>query len=47
MSRNQIIRLVDRRKEALISGTLRKDTFTEETIEPAYEIRKMWSISGK
>ena len=44
MSRNMIIRLVDRGKEALISGTLRTDPFSEEMMDSAYETRKNETI---
>ena len=40
LSRNMIIKLVDTGKEALISGTLRTDPFSEEMMETAYETRK-------
>ncbi len=40
MPRNMIIRFVDRGKEALISGTLRADPFSEEMMETAYETGK-------
>ena len=44
MSRNMIIRLVDRGKEALISGTLRTDPFSEEMMDSVYETRKNETI---
>ena len=46
MSRNMIIRLVDRGRSALISGTLRSDPFSEEMMEAAYETRKKEPIAG-
>ena len=46
MSRNMIIRLVDRGRIALISGTLRTDPFSEEMMEAACETRRRESIAG-
>lgn len=41
-----IIRLLDRGREALISGTLREGPFSEEMMETAYETKKEDSIAG-
>ena len=46
MSRNMIIRLVDRGRSALVSGTLRTNQFPEEMVEVVCETRKRESIAG-
>ena len=45
-TRNMIIRLLKRRRDSLISGTLRTGPFSEEMMEVVYETRKRELIAG-
>ena len=44
MTRRKVIELVDMGKEKLISGTLRKDSFSEDMIDEAYMERNSWGL---